>query len=276
MISDNYLTFSSFLADTNYLVVANTGAVEFREVKKIKVYVKKGGAFDAPDLSKDTQQITLYNLQITALRKGNHPVGDPDSYWFVIETEKASGKYECIDKKNTDDGISDACVKIDAYAHFGTTETPGGTSAGAKKVSDEIQAFYYLPSQVLTPASTQSVTKRVISEPGSKSNHISASFEIGAVTLGLGHSTMKSNKAGAMKTKTNYIGVNGGIDDTGLDWRAWYRTKEHADGTKTKPWGIGLGKDLGGGAWAYVEHWNDGVKGAKKSSGTVVGLGVSF
>ncbi len=115
---------------------------------------------------------------------------------------------------------------------------------------------------------------------GEKSSHVSASFDLGAVTLGLGHSTTKfMDPMKTKKAKTNYIGVNGAIGDTGLDWRAWYRTKEEVKDNnmtvKSKPWGIGLGKKLGGGALAYVEHWNDGAKGAKKS-GTVVGLRVDF
>ncbi len=112
---------------------------------------------------------------------------------------------------------------------------------------------------------------------GEKSNHVSASFELGAVTLGLGHSTTKSmDPTNTMKAKTNYIGASGGIGDTGLSWNAWYRNKEDFKGMKTKPWTIGLKKTLGGGAWAYVEHGNDGKKGKDKSSSTVVGLGVNF
>ncbi len=138
-----------------------------------------------------------------------------------------------------------------------------------KKNTIKNEAFYFVPGHVEDEM-----------DYGEKSSHVSASFELGAVTLGLGHSTTKSmDPMKTKKAKTNYIGVSGGIGDTGLDWRAWYRTMEAYNDDdmmeKSKPWGIGLGKSLGGGATAYVEHWNDGAKGAKKS-GTVVGLRVDF
>ncbi len=176
----------------------------------------------------------------------------------------------------------DKCTKVKAYYGILWKDESGITfqepnskaiNKGVVSVGHILPYFsLYSRDDVFLP---QPVRK--VKNYGSKSNHLSASFEVGGVTLGLGHSTMKSkDPMKTMKEKTNYVGASGGIGDTGLDWRAWYRNKKDADGKTTKPWGIGLGKDLGGGAWAYVEHWNDGVKGTKKSSGTVVGLGVNF
>ncbi len=161
------------------------------------------------------------------------------------------------------EGEDATCAKTTAY--YGRELHKGDGVAGITS----LHTFYFAPGHVEDEM-----------DYGEKSNHVSASFDLGAVTLGLGHSTMESmDPTKTKKAKTNYIGVSGGIGDTGLDWRAWYRTKEayNADEMmeKSKPWGIGLGKDLGGGASAYVEHWNDGAKGAKKS-GTVVGLRVDF
>ncbi len=241
--------------------------------KKVKVYVKakvggtgadkdNKGKFNDADLDSANDRANLRSgITITALRKGNKPVGDPDNYWFFVDdaSEKTGAAYDCL---TADSKISDDCVGIDIYAQFYTTS------------SNLDEKLYFLPTE---PGVTAAGTKKVISEYGSKSSHVSASFEIGAVTLGLGHSTTKSmDPTNTMKAKTNYIGASGGIGDTGLSWNAWYRNNKDFKGVKTKPWTIGLKKTLGGGAWAYVEHGNDGKKGKDKSSSTVVGLGVNF
>ncbi len=144
----------------------------------------------------------------------------------------------------------------------------------------ETGIFWFAPGHVEDEMETRTTTTETEVDTfdyGEKSSHMSASFEIGAVTLGLGHSTATSmDPTKTKKMRTNYIGVKGDIGDSGLNWRAWYRTKKDFSGAKSKPWGLGLGKDLGGGAWAYVEHSNDGKKGNDKSSSTVVGLGVNF
>ncbi len=158
--------------------------------------------------------------------------------------------------------LADKCVKTTVYrAVLKNRET---VDAG----------FTFFPEHVEDETVTETVRKTVY---GEKSSHVSASFDVGAVTLGLGHSTTKSmDPTNTMKAKTNYIGASGGIGDTGLSWNAWYRNNKDFKGVKTKPWTIGLKKTLGGGAWAYVEHGNDGKKGKDKSSSTVVGLGVNF
>ncbi len=111
--------------------------------------------------------------------------------------------------------------------------------------------------------------------PGSKSNHISAQFDIGAITVALGHSQMKSNDPmKTMKQKTNFVGASGSIGDTGLNWGAYHReikNPKNAAG-KHKLWTVGLKKTLGGGASTYVEHHND----ASNKGNTVVGLRVDF
>ena len=111
-------------------------------------------------------------------------------------------------------------------------------------------------------------------EYGYKASHISAEFGLGAITTAVGYSEKKMNNA-VNKTKTTFIGAKGGIGDTGLSWGAYSRVKDNADGTKEKPWTIGLSKSLGGGAWAYIEHHNDG-DGGDASRSTAIALGVSF
>ena len=157
---------------------------------------------------------------------------------------------------------SDACIMVEAFEETRTTYT---NSAGTN-----------------TPATTQVfyangvndydvVSARNVDEVGYKANHLSVEFGLGALTAALGYSESKKNGASA-STKTTYIGATGGIGDTGMDWRAFSRVVSAPDGSKTKPWGIGLGKSLGGGAWTYLEHHNDGAN----TSYSVVGLGVSF
>ncbi len=233
---------------------AGTGNNQFKEefeagtemtivVQPITIYVKKGHAdYDA----------AKNQLKATAT---NNAQGHVSASYTRTYPTYPSDDNTCTTAHRNPAQLTN-CVKTTIYA------------ANLKKREDNIggAAFTFFPEHVEDEM-----------DYGEKSNHVSAAFELGAVTLGLGHSTMESmDPMTTMKAKTNYIGVNGAIGDTGLDWRAWYRNKKDVDGMKTKPWGIGLGKDLGGGAWAYVEHWNDGVKGAKKSSGTVVGLGVNF
>ena len=109
---------------------------------------------------------------------------------------------------------------------------------------------------------------------GYKAGHVSASFGLGAVTARLGYSSKDSNDP--MKTKdmkTTYFGMDGSIGDSGMDWRAWGRNVEAHDGKETSPWGAGVGKALGGGAYAWIEHANAD---AGASGTTSIALNVNF
>ena len=109
---------------------------------------------------------------------------------------------------------------------------------------------------------------------GYKRSHISAAFGLGAVTVRLGHTTEDSNDPMmTAKAKTNFLGFTGSIGDTGMDWRAFGRNKEDHKGKETSPWGIGVGKALGGGAYTYIEHQNDDDG---NSGRTQIGLNVDF
>ncbi len=223
-------------------------------VQPVTIYVKKGNA------DYDTEKKQLKATAANTLVAFGHPDLDWKTYPLYPKSNNCAGAAGKNPELLTD------CVKTTIYAvrDVKATETRNGI-------------FLFFPEHVEDETVTETVRKTVY---GEKSSHVSASFDLGAVTLGLGHSTTKfMDPMKTKKAKTNYIGVNGAIGDTGLDWRAWYRTKEEVKDNnmtvKSKPWGIGLGKKLGGGALAYVEHWNDGAKGAKKS-GTVVGLRVDF
>ena len=109
---------------------------------------------------------------------------------------------------------------------------------------------------------------------GHKASHITAAFGLGAVTVRLGHTSTDSNDPMmTAKAKTNYLGFTGSIGDTGMDWRAFGRNNEDHKGKETSPWAIGVGKDLGGGAYTYIEHGNEDDG---KSGTTNIGINVSF
>ena len=109
---------------------------------------------------------------------------------------------------------------------------------------------------------------------GHKASHISASFGLAGITVGLGHTSTDSNDPMmGSKAKTNFLGASGGIGDTGLSWNAWGRNVEGHDGKETSPWTVGLAKSLGGGATTFIEHTNadDGEDGT-----TSIALRVDF
>ena len=110
---------------------------------------------------------------------------------------------------------------------------------------------------------------------GYTSTHVSVQLNLGAVTLGLGYSEKESNAKGSMDEKTTYVGASGSIGDTGMGWRAWTRDISNSGNEKgdRNPWGIGINKDLGGGAFTFVEHHNADND---KSGNTIIALGVNF
>ena len=66
------------------------------------------------------------------------------------------------------------------------------------------------------------------------------------------------------KRKTTFIGIRGGIGDTGIDyvfqWRKIKDTEAPLRSSNPQPWSLGLGKSLGGGASIYLEHADsDGI-----------------
>ena len=109
---------------------------------------------------------------------------------------------------------------------------------------------------------------------GHKRSGISAVFGLGGVDVRLGHSAKDSNDPmKTMKEKTNFLGVTGGIGDTGLSFLAYGRNKKGHDGKETSPWGVGLTKSLGDGVSTWIEHENadDG-----KDGNTIIALKVDF
>ena len=94
------------------------------------------------------------------------------------------------------------------------------------------------------------------------------------MTARLGYTSKDSNDPmHKMKKKITFVGGTGNIGETGMNWLAYGRKVEGFDGKETNPWGLGVGKALGGGAYAYIEHENadDGNSGS-----TQIGLNVDF
>ncbi len=192
----------------------------------------------------------------------------------ALRTERAV-QVSGADKYNV--GYVDGKLRV---AEKGCVSTTGpDTTTTTKCITTKILA--YQPPDNTDPdeakffSTNDAAVTATPDNPGSKSKHISAQFDIGAITVALGHSQMKSNDPmKTMKQKTSFVGASGSIGDTGLNWGAYHReikNPKNAAG-KHKLWTVGLKKTLGGGASTYVEHHND----ASNKGNTVVGLRVDF
>ncbi len=128
---------------------------------------------------------------------------------------------------------------------------------------------------MLTPGSFPTTKSMPDTKHGYTRAGVSAQFNAGGITLGLGYSEKESNKMGSMDEKTTYVGLSGSVGDTGLSWRSQFRDVTNSGNTKgdANPWMVGIHKSLGGGAFTFIEHENadDG-----KSGSTVIALGVNF
>jgi len=128
-----------------------------------------------------------------------------------------------------------------------------------------------------TTTTTTTTAKEVSKEKtvyGHSAMHVSSQFDLGAVTLGLGYTEKESNDPKKkMDAKTTYLGLSGGLGDTGASWVMQARNKEDHAGKESSPWTVGVAQSLGDGARVYLEHENsdDGAGGA-----TTAGLRVDF
>ena len=170
---------------------------------------------------------------------------------------------------DNDTTADNACV--DAIAYESRDINVAVRSGGGNEITT-VTVQYYAPSnvQVKTEA-VEKMTKSEVIRPETKKGHISAEFALGAVTTALGYSQEEVEGVSG-KENTTFIGVHGGIGDTGLNWGAYSRNIEKADGSEKDSWTIGLSKSLGGGASTYIEHHNNDVDG----STTSVALRIDF
>ena len=157
---------------------------------------------------------------------------------------------ECHNGSGTLNTGDEACTKT---THVWATVTPGSPTENDK---DPLPNAVYAENSGGTTANITPTDTTY----GHKASHISASFGLAGVTVALGHTTKDSNSPMMNdKMKTNFLGVSGGIGDTGLSWNAWGRNVKnngHKNGDDRSPWTVGLAKSLGGGATTFIEHKN--------------------
>ena len=170
---------------------------------------------------------------------------------------------------DNDTTADNACVDAIAYE---SRDINVAVRSGGGNETTTVTVQYYAPSnvQVKTEA-VEEMTKSEVIRPETKKGHISAEFALGAVTTALGYSQEEVEGVSG-KENTTFIGVHGGIGDTGLNWGAYSRNIEKADGSEKDSWTIGLSKSLGGGASTYIEHHNSDDNG----STTSVALRIDF
>ena len=205
------------------------------------------------------------NHQIVKVMKGS--ADDDIAAGTKIMLDKTTGNYydsSTCDTANQADCVAEYHVVLVGAPEIALNAADAATSG---KNADKSYTTKALTTEVLTASALRTAY-------GYKAGHISASFGLGAVTARLGYSSKDSNDP--MKTKdmkTTFFGMDGSIGDTGMDWRAWGRNVEAHDGKETSPWGAGVGKALGGGAYAWIEHANAD---AGASGTTSIALNVNF
>ena len=135
------------------------------------------------------------------------------------------------------------------------------------------------------------------------SSFIAGNYSIGGMTMFLGYSHDSMKDAGCTqayvdadtddgegvsplmcdlksKTKTTFVGVHGGVGETGVNYVFTARSEKmksngfteesdesSASASKKSPWTLGLSRSLGGGATVKFEHGDPGVSGKKASTG---------
>ena len=173
---------------------------------------------------------------------------------------------DCIGTANA---VSKDCTaSTAAWVKVMSPKEVTGTKAGANP-----KPTYAVEDSSTAITATATVTPMEMTY-GHKASHISASFGLAGITVGLGHTTKDSNDPMmGTKEKTNFLGASGSIGDSGLSWNAWGRNVDGHDGMETSPWTVGLAKSLGGGATTFIEHTNadDGEDGT-----TSIALRVDF
>ena len=186
----------------------------------------------------------------------------------------ASGNYVGADGM----AITDAPNVTEVTAH--EAAVAAGTASSLN--SDQLAAYENLvKSKDLTSVASIKHTAAgnvMDTDYGHTSKHVSAQFNLGVVTLGLGYTeTEQNDPLMPMKEKTTYLGAGGSIGDSGMSWVAQARNKEayNAAGkyVESSPWTVGVAKSLGDGARVFVEHQNsdDG-----KGGSSVIGLRADF
>ena len=216
---------------------------------------------------------------------------DPPKVIYATKSVSASGDDDAVPAMFfNDDGtaLRDARTTTEGeyYQEDGVLKVSGGADEeddapvlATARVMDDMDNPDYDPGAPAGNPTMHTVAHTVTMNTkdmdyGYTQTGVSAQLNLGGLTLGLGYSETESNDPmDMMDATTTYLGASGGIGDTGMSWRAWARNKEDHKGMETGPWGIGLDKALGGGAFTFIEHVDadDGASGS-----TIVALGVNF
>ena len=187
---------------------------------------------------------------------------------------EADGTAVTIVPDRADASENDYVLNNDVLTLVGAGDADTDTRATQEMV-DDIPNPNYDPGMPTMHPVTHTVTMNTKDMTyGHTSKHVSAQFNLGVLTLGLGFTETESNDPmDKQDAKTTYIGASGSIGDTGMSWVAQARNKEDHMGMESSPWTVGLGKSLGDGARMFVEHQNsdDGNGGS-----SVIGLRADF
>ena len=209
----------------------------------------------------------------------------------TVEYQMANGKGLSLTATEATGGSAVANVRLSVAAVEAHEDSLDKTTAtGTALTGDELKAY----DKYLAKGATASVVSKdrtavasikhtaagnvMDTDYGHTSKHVSAQFNLGVVTLGLGYTeTEQNDPMMPMKEKTTYLGAGGSIGDSGMSWVAQARNKEayNAAGkyVESSPWTVGVAKSLGDGARVFVEHQNsdDG-----KGGSSVIGLRADF
>ena len=256
-----------------------------------------GEAIEDATLWDGTAEVPMADFMLDA---DTGKVKVPEGVWRNADNEMVMGKVEVAHTNSVVEVYWDGSTPVmnpmsiggkvyDAECYTGTPPTPKKGAAACTKTThvwatvtpgtpannDADPADPMVDSSIAQDSGGTTATVTPMDKTfGHKASHISASFGLAGITIGLGHTSTDSNDPTmGNKAKTNFLGASGGIGDSGLSWNAWGRNVEDHDGMETSPWTVGLAKSLGGGATTFIEHTNadDGEDGT-----TSIALRVDF
>lgn len=247
--------------------INNLDKVVWRDENQDRAKVKGAGLMDGYMIVQVTSRSALTETS--------------DSNTNVLRQDSDGKFYENADECISTAGVvTDACKAQTVTKNYYLVKVEKAVDGGDATANDKDGVTTYTAQVGTDVAGTSDLIKSAIEATGigttygAKKTHVSAEFGLGAVTLGLGHSQKESNDPSVTeKTKINYLGLQGSLGDTGLNWLTWGRSIEAPDGTKTNPWMVGINKSLGGGAFTFVEHTN---KDDDTGGTTHVAFGVNF
>ena len=297
-------THTVYVPDQNDLAAFSTDKIRTAATMTTKTVQVISTSVAGPPVANYEVNDDAYSIRIVAGGEWNALSGKiltEHTYTGVDDDETSVTVYSYVDKRNPDEPMTkyvDATTGADITANVrdgkvalaaDNTVLPnyGNSDEDNRADADDNHTVVTLaPVQVLDTEAvidsyeiTHEVTVKTKDMTyGHTSKHVSAQFNLGVLTLGLGFTETENNDPmKPMDSKTTYLGASGSIGDTGMSWVAQARNKEayNAAGkfVESSPWTVGIGKSLGDGARMFVEHQNsdDG-----KGGSSVIGLRADF